>query len=120
MKKFICLSVVSMMILACDKEDAAIKVTYEVSNAYADTEITYRNIDKQVITESVAFESGEDTWRYSMESMQGDIVYLSARYMDTASSVKLRIIIEGKTFKEGSSNNEPDKYLTVSGTVPFQ
>ena len=120
MKKFICLSVVSMMLLACEKEDAAIMVTYEVSNAYADTEITYRNSDKQVIMESVAFESGEDTWHYSMESMQGDIVYLSARYMDTASSVKLRIIIDGKTYKEGSSNNEPDKYLTVAGTVPYQ
>jgi hypothetical protein len=109
-----------MMLLACEKEDAAVEVRYQVYNAFAETEITFRNGDKQVVTESVTFESVEDSWNYSMESMQGDIVYLSARYSDTASSVKLRIIIDGKTYKEGSSNNEPEKFVTISGTVPYQ
>lgn len=120
MKKFILALTVSMVSLACDKENAGMPVRYEISNAFADTEVTYMNGDGEVVKEWIAFESGGDVWDYSMTREQGGIVYLSAMYLDSASSVKIRILIDGKVYKEGSSNNEPDKYLTVAGTVPFR
>ena len=119
MKKFICISFVFLMLLSCDKENATVKVRYEASKAYADTEISYRDGDGQLVKEWVAFESGEDTWRFDMDLKKGDIVYISAMYQDTASSVRLRILIDRKVYKEGTSINEPEKYLIVSGTVPY-
>ena len=119
MRKFFYLSVVFLLVSACDKENENVAVSYKVSNAYADTEISYRNDDAQIITETVGFESAEDVWTYSMDLKRGDIVYLSAIYSDTASSVKLQILVDGKVFKEGSNNNDPGKYLTVSGSIPF-
>lgn len=119
MRKLIYLSVVLLMLSACEKDDENVMISYKVSNAYADTDISYRNIDAQIITETIEFESAEDIWNYSMELKRGDIVYLSAIYHDTTSSVKLQILVDGKVFKEGSNNNEPGKYLTVSGSIPY-
>lgn len=119
MKKLILTVVVTLMLLACEKEDASISVKYEVSNATSGTQIAYRNASAALISEWVEFESLQDTWSHSMMLEQGAIVYLSAMYMDSASSVKVRILVDGKIYKEGSSNNEPEKYLTVSGTIPY-
>lgn len=119
MKKLIYITFVSLVLSSCAKENATSEVRYEVSRAYAETELTYRNSEGGVVTEWVAFESGEDVWVKEVQMKLGEIVYLSAMYLDSASSVKIRILIDGKTYKEGSSNNEPDKYLVVSGTVPF-
>lgn len=104
---------------ACEKENETISVQYRVSNAYADTEISYRNDQQDLVTEVYPFESGQDIWSWSGQLSKGDIVYLSTRYTDSASSVKVQILVDGNVLKEGSSNNEPSKYLIVSGTVPF-
>lgn len=119
MKKLILTVVVTLMLLACEKEYASISVKYEVSNATSGTQIAYRNASAALISEWVEFESLQDTWSHNMMLEQGAIVYLSAMYMDSASSVKVRILVDGKIYKEGSSNNEPEKYLTVSGTIPY-
>ena len=119
MKKFILISFVTLMWLGCERENDRIPVTYLASNAYSETEITYRNGDGQLVTEWMPFESVEDRWAIDMDLKPGDIVYISARYQDSLSSVKLRILIDGKVYKEGSSINEPGKYLVVSGTVPL-
>ena len=120
MKKLFFVLFVSLTWSACESDRADVLVRYEVSKAFADTEVSYMNADGTLVKEWIAFESGEDVWNYSMSGAQGQIVYLSAMYQDSASSVRLRILIDGKIYKEGSSDNEPDKYLTVSGTVPYR
>ena len=119
MKKFILIAVVVVISTACVKDNDQIRVDYRISNAYSETEVSYRADNEQLIEELIEFESGEDVWIYSMNLERGDIVYLSARYMDSASSVKLQILMDGKIYKEGASNNEPEKYITVSGTIPY-
>ena len=119
MRKFIYISVVFLILSACGKEEEKVNVSYKVSNAFADTEVSYRNSSDQITTELIEFESGEDVWNYSMQLQRGEIVYLSAMYQDSLSSVKLQIIVDGKVYKQGSSNNEPEKYIIVSGTIPF-
>jgi len=119
MKNLIYIPVILLIIFACEKESTIVKVRYKVSNAYSETEIIYRDIEKNLKTEMVDFQSGEDVWQYSFEGEKGDIVYISTRYTDSISSVKVRILLDGKIYKEGSSNNEPGKYVTVSGTIPY-
>jgi len=72
-----------------------------------------------VLAETIDFESVEDVWTYSYTDKRGEIVYISTRYTDSTSSVNVRILVDGKIYKQGSSINEPNKYITVSGTIPY-
>ena len=119
MKKFIYIIVLVIFAMACEKDEQQVNVTYRLSNAIAETELSYRNIDGQIIAETVQIESLEDVWTKSQEMNKGDIVYLSAIYYDSTSSVKIQILIDGKVYKEGSNSNSPEEYLTISGTIPY-
>ena len=119
MKKLIYLSLIFVVLLSCEKERQEVKVKYKISNAYSLTEIDYRNSDGTIINEKIDFESIEDVWSYSYTDKRGEIVYLSTRYTDSTSSVNVQIVVDGKVYKQGSSNNEPNKYITVSGTIPY-
>lgn len=119
MKKFIYIFVLVVFALACEKDEQKVNVTYRLSNAIADTDLSYRNVDGQIMNEMVQIESAEDVWMKSLEMERGDIVYLSAIYQDSASSVKIQILVDGKVYKEGSSDKSPEEYLTISGTIPY-
>lgn len=119
MKKLILVIFVYLLMTACETENEKINVTYRVSNAYAETEVSYRNSDAQIVSEVITFNSPQDIWTYDMSLRRGEIVYISAIYSDSTSSVKLEILMDGKLFKEGSNNNEPGKYLILSGSIPF-
>ena len=119
MKKLIYLSLVFVVLVACEKERQEVKVKYEISNSYSPVEVNYRNSDGNVLAETIYFESVEDVWTYSYTDKRGEIVYISTRYTDSTSSVNVRILVDGKIYKQGSSINEPNKYITVSGTIPY-
>lgn len=119
MKKLIYIIVLGFLLIACEKDEQQVNVTYRLSNAIADTDLSYRNIDGQIINETVQFESLADIWSKPLEMKKGDIVYLSAIYYDSTSSVKVEILVDGKVYKEGSSSQKPETYVTVSGTIPY-
>jgi hypothetical protein len=119
MRTILVIFVFVLFTIACVKENDKVPVQYRVSSAYAETEISFRNDQQDIITEIYPFQSGEDIWTWSGQLLKGEIVYLSTRYTDSASSVKVQILVDGKIYKESSSNNEPNKYLIVSGTVPL-
>ncbi len=119
MKKFIYLFFVLALIAGCERDREVVPVSYRVSNAYSPVSIKYRNSDGAIISETINFESAEDIWEFPFDNERGEIIYISARYSDSTSSVKLMIIIDGKIYKQGSSINDPDKYVTVSGTIPY-
>ncbi len=119
MKKLIYISLVFIVLAACEKEREEVIVKYEISKAYSPIEVSYRNSDGNIIAEIVEFESVEDVWSYSYTDKRGEIVYISSRYTDSTSSVNVQILVDGKIYKQGSSNNEPNKYITVSGTIPY-
>ncbi|MBN2175080.1 MAG: hypothetical protein JW731_13180 [Bacteroidales bacterium] len=119
MKKLIFVAFVLLVIFACDEENSPVKVQYRVSDAYAETHISYQNESGSLESETINFQSAEDTWNYSFEAKHGDIVYISAQYADTASSVNISILLDGKVYKEKYSESEPGKIITVSGTIPF-
>lgn len=113
------MSLIFALLASCENDREVVPVKYQISNAYSPVNIKYRNADGAVISETIDLESAEDIWQYSFENKRGEIVYLSAKYSDSTSSVKLMIIIDGKVYKQGSSVNEPEKYVTVSGTIPY-
>ncbi len=119
MKRLIYLFIVLLAIYSCENDREKVMVNYQISNSYSPVDVKYKNADGNVIGETIIFESAEDNWQYSFEKERGEIVYLSARYSDSTSSVKLMIIIDGKVYKQGSSINEPEKYITISGTIPY-
>ncbi len=119
MKKLLYLFAFILILLACEKENSNVKVTYKVSNAVAETEIVFRNSDQNIQTINVNFQSATDVWSYSFETKKGEILYVSAIYQDSTSGVNVQILTDGKVYKQGSSKNEPGRYVTVSGTVPY-
>lgn len=119
MNKLIYIFAILLIILSCEKEREEVTVKYRVSNAYAETELTYQDGDASLISEAVDFESAEDIWEYSFTGTRGEIIYISAVYHDSTSSVKVELLLDGKAYKVGSSNQEPNKYITVSGTIPY-
>jgi hypothetical protein len=119
MKKFIYIFVLVFLVMACDKDEQSVHVTYRLSNSISDTDLFYRNIDGQIVKETVLIEGEEDVWTKPLEMNNGDIVYLSAIYYDSISSVKIQILVDGKVYKEASSNMVSEKYVTISGTVPY-
>jgi hypothetical protein len=119
MKKFIYLSLILSFFAACETDRESVQVKYQINNAYSPINVKYRNSEGLIINETINFESIEDIWQYPFEEKRGEIVYISARYSDSISSVKIMIIVDGKIYKQGSSINEPDKYVTVSGSIPY-
>ncbi len=82
MKKLIYISLIFVILIACEKERQEVKVKYEISNAYSAVDVTYKNCDGQIVTETVDFESNEDIWNYTYTDKRGEIVYISSRYTD--------------------------------------
>lgn len=119
MKKISIVFFAVLLFSACNKEDETIAVQYKASNGFSNTQIKYRDAEGVLVSENIDFEGGEDVWTYSFDGKKGDIVFVSARCYDSISSITLQILLDGKVFKEGTSNNETDEILTVSGTIPY-
>ncbi|MEZ5082568.1 MAG: hypothetical protein R2750_03850 [Bacteroidales bacterium] len=119
MKKLIHLMIVLVIVFSCSKENETLKVEYRVSEASAATDITYRNAESEMISETVEFNSSEDAWNLVTDMKRGDIVFVSALYHDSTSSVNVQVLVDGKIIKQKSSVNEPEKYVIASGTVPY-
>ena len=119
MKRVIYISLLIIFFSACNKEDETTVVQYKASNAYSETQIKYRDADGILVSKNINFAGGEDVWTYSFDAKKGDIVFISAQYYDPNSSITLQILLDGKTFKEGTSNNEANEILTISGTIPY-
>jgi enterochelin esterase-like enzyme len=103
---------------ACEKrEDKMIK--YVATDAVSNYSLKYRDANGILQTVSVEAESAQDTWSISQVVEQGDIVYLSGKYQDVNSALKLIIYVDGKIYKQSNSIGDTLKYLTVSGVVPY-
>ncbi len=119
MKKFWILLSIIIPLLACEKEEE-VSVEYLVSNNSSGFLVNYLNENGNLITEAVDNNSAQDRWSYSFKTDRGNIVFISAIYTEVNDGIKVTLIIDGKTFKQGSSSNDTINYVTVSGTVPYK
>ncbi len=118
MKKIIFVILIILAFAACEKK-ADIPVRYLATDAVSGFTLTYRNSAGNLITEEVNVASTEDKWDYSYKAKKGEIVYLSAIYKDITSGIKLAILVDGKIYKQASSQYDTINYVIVSGTIPY-
>ena len=115
---YIIVLVIASFFVSCDKPKE-VQVNYRITNSISGFDVNYRDMDGNLVTEKVETQSAQDQWTYNYTTEEGEIVFVSARYTDINSAILIQILIDGKVYKEGSSNADTVKYLTVSGTVPF-
>lgn len=119
MNKFtILIFVLAMVLASCEKREDK-QVQYIATEATAEFSLQYRDENGNIQNETVQAESMQDIWQKNFILEQGEIVYLSGKYNDPQSSLKLIIYVDGKVYKQGSSVGDTLKYLTVSGVVPY-
>ncbi len=118
--KQITIIVFALLVLnSCTKHENEVDVTYRISKAFSTIAVAYVNEDGVMVGDTVNFESAEDLWSYSFTGEKGELIYVSGIYADSTSSVTIEVLLDGKIYKSGSSNNEPEKYVIVSGTIPY-
>jgi hypothetical protein len=103
---------------ACQR-DNRVKIDYEATEAVSEYTLSFKDESGALKTIVVEPAGKEDKWNYSMMAEEGEIVYVSGKYNDAGSSLRLRIMLDGKTYKEGYSTGDTIKYLVVSGVVPY-
>ncbi len=119
MKKILFILVVLLAFASCEKYDYEHSVQYLVTKSVNGFEVNYLNEDGNVIKENIFANSEDDQWTYSFAGERGDVVYLSVKDTTASSFVNVRVLVDGKVYKQASRNDDPDVYVTVSGTIPY-
>ena len=118
MKKILLALLIIFVSASCTKQDEK-KITYRAANAVSEYTLQYYDADNILQTETVYPESTQDIWEKEIIKNEGEIVYLSGKYNDINSALKLQILIDGKIYKQAESIGDTVKYVVVSGTVPY-
>lgn len=103
------LSAIILVLFASCKKDLP-EVGYVVTCSNCD--ITYENKGGNTEQRTVT-----GSWDYDFEAESGQFVYISAQNNNDNGTVSVRINVDGKSFKDGSSSGA---YViaTASGSVP--
>ena len=113
-----CILIISIIFVSCS-DSYNRKVTYKATGAISAYNLQYLNENNELIEEVITPNSAQDTWQYDFLSEEGSIVYISGYYKDINSSLKILILVDGSIYKQGNSQNDTLRYLTVSGTIPY-
>jgi len=105
------------LFFACEKSYEKKKITYQITRSISGFNVVYKNESNELIKDTIETNSADDIWSYNFDALPRDIVYVSASYKDTNSAVLVRILIDGKIYKQASTTKDTLSYVTVSGTV---
>jgi len=119
MKRIIYFLPLLLLVFSCEKSQEK-QISYIISQSVSGFDVNYRVADGTLVKEHIETASAQDKWQYSFTADQGDIVFVSAIYKDISSAINVQILIDGKVYKQGSSSQDTVKYVTVSGTVPYE
>jgi len=118
--RYIIIAILGIFILSsCEKREEK-SVKYIATNAISDYNLSYRLPSGELKTKTITASSMQDQWSYSFIADQGDIVFVSGNYKDINSGLNIRILVDGKVYKQGSSIGDTVKFVTVSGVVPYE
>ena len=109
---------VILIMISCERDNDK-TVKYLVTNSVSGFDLNYVNEQGTLVSVQVPASSAGDKWAYSFIGEEGDIVFASGIYKDINSAIKIQVLIDGKVFKEGSSSHDTTRYVTVSGTIPY-
>ncbi len=119
MKRILYILPFILVMISCQKSKEK-QVSYVITKAISGFDVNYHVADGSLINDHIETESAQDRWQYSYTAEEGDIVFVSAIYEDINSAILVQILIDGKVYKQGSSSQDTVKYVTVSGTVPYE
>ena len=121
MKDFIILIVAIVIGASGCSKITQVKVTYEATSAISEYNLYYLTPGRGDLANiTVTPQSEQDVWRYSFLADEGDIVYVSGKYADINSTLKIMVKVDGKIYKQASNEGDTLKYLIVSGVVPYK
>jgi hypothetical protein len=109
----------TVIISACNKP-ASKEVIYRTTGAVSAYNLQYLDGQNILVKTEVVPQSKEDVWEYDFEAEEGDIVYVNGKYNDINSGLKIQVLIDGKIYKQASSEGDTVNYLVVSGTIPYE
>ncbi len=104
---------------SCDYATDETAVTYLVTGAASGFDVRYRDAEGELVFERIQTSSESDVWQYDFTADEGEILYISAKYYDVNSGVRIRILLDGKKFREASSRSDTTAFVVLSGTVPY-
>jgi hypothetical protein len=78
------------------------KVTYMLSGSPGDFNITYTGNNADTFQEPHATKS----WKKTFEAKDGEFVYFSAQSNTNHSKIKVKILVDGKVFKESEAEGD--------------
>ena len=119
--KAIILNIILVLFIftSCTKNNQ-VSVNYLATGAISEYILYYQDADGTLQNVNVMPESAQDVYNIKFKGEQGDIVYVSGRYSDPNSALKIMIKIDGKIYKQAANEGDTLKFLTVSGVVPYQ
>lgn len=117
------ISVIVILILlvldSCNFVTDEADVTYLVTGAASGFDVRYRDAEGVLVLERIQAGSESDVWQYDFTADAGEILFISARYYDINSGIRIRILLDGKIFREASSRFDTSAFVVVSGTIPY-
>lgn len=119
MKNIIIITVLLIAFTSSCSQQNQVKVTYETTSAISEYNLYHMTPEGELINSMVSPQSAQDVWQYSYLAEEGDIVYVSGKYEDINSALKIIIKVDGKIYKQASNQGDTLKFLTVSGVVPY-
>jgi len=120
MKNLIILIIAIAIVAPGCSKITQVKVTYEATSAISEYNLYYLTPEGDLMNSQINPQSAQDVWHYSYFADEGDIVYVSGRYADINSALKIIIKVDGKIYKQASNEGDTLKFLTVSGVVPYK
>lgn len=122
MRKILFIITIAIITASCTREPEQHTVRYEADKAITEISISYSDENGLLHEIMQNFNSGEDVWSYEAIFFEGDIVYLSGAYDDAGGSQRLRILVDGKTWRQGENERLPGEEgrITLSGVVPIE
>jgi len=119
MKKLLIILIFAFIFWGCTDNQSS-KVTYLATLSNNPVQIEYLNKNGNLVDTLFDARSEDDQWQVTFPAEEGEILFLSGKYRDIQSSLKLMIIINGKVYKEAYSEADTNNFLIVSGTVPYK
>ena len=119
MKNILIIISIFLTLASCESNKEK-SIEYEVAGSVSEYKLQYLDEEGNLVKTVINPESTSDIWRYKFIGEEGDIVYVSGKYEDINSALRISIKIDGKIYKEGYSEGDTVKYLTVSGVIPYE
>ena len=78
------------------------KVKFILSGSASDYNITYKSSEDQ----AYQLPHAQKSWRYNFKAHEGDYVYFSAQANEPGAEVRVKIVYNGRVFKESKASGD--------------